>query len=435
MDTSGGAKKRNFSDLSDCSVGSPEHKRTNLNMEAPNVNRDLVESINSLKVQMEELLGLKTTCEQTQNAVQSIQSTLDSLSGQVKNTELKCQTILKDIVQKNRENVILKRRCVDLEEKYLKLECYSRRDNLIFEGITESKEENVEQKVRDFIKIHMKCKEVNKMKFVRVHRLGRPLLNKPRPVIAKFHYYPDRDVVWGKRKKLQGTGKWISEDFPVEIRNRRQVLLPIYLTAIKTPEFQKRTSFNADRLIIAGSVYTVNNLDQLPPALQLQNTSLKTTADSVFFYTRSSPLSNFFPSRFNLGGVEFSCVEQYYQLRKAEIHGDFKSANDIMTTSDPAAMHGIGNQVKAIQMSRQWTEGTQKLEMEKAVTAKFQQNKHLCDVLLSTKDKDLVEASPNDTFWGAGIPLRSIADVPKSEYPGQNELGKILSKVRQVLSP
>ena len=60
--------------------------------------------------------------------------------------------------------------------------------------------------------------------------------------------------------------------------------------------------------------------------------------------------------------------------------------------------------------------------MEQAVTAKFEQNPALRARLLATGDAPLVEASPRDSYWGAG-----------ADGKGQNRLGMILEIVRANL--
>jgi len=62
------------------------------------------------------------------------------------------------------------------------------------------------------------------------------------------------------------------------------------------------------------------------------------------------------------------------------------------------------------------------LVMEQAVAAKFEQNRALQDRLLATGDAHLVEASPRDSYWGAG-----------ADGKGQNQLGLVLERVRSNL--
>ena len=60
--------------------------------------------------------------------------------------------------------------------------------------------------------------------------------------------------------------------------------------------------------------------------------------------------------------------------------------------------------------------------MLKALRAKFTQNDHLKDLLLGTKQRELVEHTSNDTYWGDG-----------GDGSGQNKLGKLLMQVRTEL--
>ena len=63
-----------------------------------------------------------------------------------------------------------------------------------------------------------------------------------------------------------------------------------------------------------------------------------------------------------------------------------------------------------------------KLEIFQCNKPKYEQNKDLKKLLLSTGNKMLVEASPYDDYWGIG-----------KEFNGENKLGKILMKVREKL--
>ena len=91
-------------------------------------------------------------------------------------------------------------------------------------------------------------------------------------------------------------------------------------------------------------------------------------------------------------------------------------------------MKHYGDQIRVESDSR-WTEGMKLKTMESACWAKFSQNRYLADVLLSTGDKTLVEASPRDDFWGASVPLKRLMEMPEVQWPGKNNLGKILEKI------
>ena len=70
--------------------------------------------------------------------------------------------------------------------------------------------------------------------------------------------------------------------------------------------------------------------------------------------------------------------------------------------------------------------------MYKGVSAKFTQNKNLKNLLINTDNNYLVEASPSDKFWGVGLSYNS-KDIINQSLWGQNQLGRILMKVRAEL--
>ncbi|WP_374729478.1 NADAR domain-containing protein [Caballeronia calidae] len=56
-------------------------------------------------------------------------------------------------------------------------------------------------------------------------------------------------------------------------------------------------------------------------------------------------------------------------------------------------------------------------------------------MLLATAPTELVEASPHDVIWGAGLGEHHPDITDKSKWRGQNLLGQALMKVRDTLKP
>lgn len=65
------------------------------------------------------------------------------------------------------------------------------RDNLIFEGIVETLEKNTEEVLREFLKSEMDITE--EPQFQRVHRMGKRVQGRHRPIIAKFVLFKERE--------------------------------------------------------------------------------------------------------------------------------------------------------------------------------------------------------------------------------------------------
>lgn len=60
--------------------------------------------------------------------------------------------------------------------------------------------------------------------------------------------------------------------------------------------------------------------------------------------------------------------------------------------------------------------------MKRALFAKFQQSPSLQQLLISTENRQLIEASPEDSYWGEG-----------RDRNGMNYLGFLLMQVRYEL--
>ena len=65
--------------------------------------------------------------------------------------------------------------------------------------------------------------------------------------------------------------------------------------------------------------------------------------------------------------------------------------------------------------------------------SKFSQNSNLKDILLSTKNKIIAEASPRDKIWGIGLGSKNPNSKNKNEWKGTNILGWALMKARESL--
>jgi hypothetical protein len=94
----------------------------------------------------------------------------------------------------------------------------------------------------------------NKVKIDRSHRIGKRKAGnqKPRPIVAKFNYYQDREFVRINAKKLKGTKIGILEQFPEEIESVHRAL---YSELQKAKEEGKKAKIIKDKLIIEGRVF------------------------------------------------------------------------------------------------------------------------------------------------------------------------------------
>ena len=137
--------------------------------------------------------------------------------------------------------------CEELYERVLDIQTRAMRDNLLFNGIEEKDEENTKYVLHNFLNDQMKLEHY--FQFDRVHRLSRktPNPSRPRPIVAKFVHYRDRETVRKFSKVLKATHFGVSEQFPFEIVERR--LWPKFSEAKRQG---LRASLDFDKLFIEG---------------------------------------------------------------------------------------------------------------------------------------------------------------------------------------
>lgn len=143
-----------------------------------------------------------------------------------------------------------------------------------------------------------------------------------------------------------------------------------------------------------------------------------------------SCLSQWYPCRFEIDGIEYNCAEQYMMAEKARSFKDTGTLAKILASDNPDIIKKLGREV------RNFNEHVWRMESRSAVVkgnvAKFLQNKNLGDFLLGTGEKILVEASPYDRIWGIGMRDSKEAYDPNN-WKGTNELGFALMEVRDIL--
>ena len=319
-----------------------------------------------------------------------------------------------------------------LRDKVNSLENHSRRDNLLFTGFREERGETddvCKQKIYDLLRF--KCcipvDKLNTIKVVRCHRLGPFVQGKDRPIIIKFHYFPDKQLILSYGPSLKGSGIYMNEDYCRDTESKRRALYPVIKAARKLPEYKDKVHLQVDKILYNGKSYTVDTMGELPAPINPIRLSTPETENVVKFFGRTSPLSNFHESPITIDNVKYSRVEQFYQKEKAEMFGDEETAAAIMATSDPVKMYKLGQKVKDFDQGK-WRQQSDSI-MKRGLKAKFQIPKFR-NFLLKTGDKEIAECNPNDPYWGTSVAMTDRRSDSPSTCPGQNRLGKLLQEVR-----
>lgn len=134
---------------------------------------------------------------------------------------------------------------------------------------------------------------------------------------------------------------------------------------------------------------------------------------------------------FKEGEQFFSSTEQYMMFHKAVLFDDVNIAAEIMKLNNPRKIKALGRKVMNYKES-EWD----KIRYDVVVNGnylKFSQNEILKDYLLSTGDKTIVEASPDDDIWGIGLKENHPNALHIEKWKGKNLLGYALMEVRDKL--
>jgi ribA/ribD-fused uncharacterized protein len=144
--------------------------------------------------------------------------------------------------------------------------------------------------------------------------------------------------------------------------------------------------------------------------------------DPIYFYSKTTAwheLSNFAPFGFAEDGAYWPTVEHYFQAQKFPGPDNAAYREKIRKSKTPKEAKALGR-TRSIAIRPDWEEVRDSI-MLAALRKKFATAK-LRDLLLSTGDRPLVEASPFDYYWGCGRSGR-----------GKNRLGELLMQTRAEL--
>lgn len=156
-----------------------------------------------------------------------------------------------------------------------------------------------------------------------------------------------------------------------------------------------------------------------------------------FFWKNKSPFSQWYGSwmgsqydgSFKVLEETYETCEHYMMEQKAYLFDDIEVAEQIMKCKHPREVKSLGRKVKKFD-AKLWDDHKKSIVYE-ANYAKFSQNEEFKEMLLSTGDEILVEASPYDRIWGIGYEEKDA--VENIDNWGENLLGEVLMEVRETL--
>ncbi|EKM52571.1 uncharacterized protein PHACADRAFT_149327 [Phanerochaete carnosa HHB-10118-sp] len=146
------------------------------------------------------------------------------------------------------------------------------------------------------------------------------------------------------------------------------------------------------------------------------------TESPIYFYNRLEPyyeFTNFALYSVKYSGKRYPTAEHLFQAHKF-LETNPRLAEHIRRQRTPRAALQEATRLRSAQR-RDWFNVNVAI-MDDILQAKFRQHATLRDMLLRTGNRELIEKSPADSFWGSGADGR-----------GRNEFGKCLMRLRDKL--
>lgn len=167
----------------------------------------------------------------------------------------------------------------------------------------------------------------------------------------------------------------------------------------------------------------LDNKDELLNFNSLKNVTLipgQVNPNAIYFYKEFGELgylASYSEHGFYKDNIYWKTLEHYYQAQKFE---DKDVIEKIIKAATPKEASTIGRD-RNNHLKNNWSKI--KLDvMEEGLYNKYIQNKDICEKLLNTGNKEIVEATVKEFYWGCGI-----------DGTGENHFGKLLVKVRNYI--
>ena len=152
--------------------------------------------INGVRADVNARLSiLKDTTDDLKTSLDAAWVEIEALKQQDERNKLQLAEVVK-------ENEQLRAELSSTKARVIKLDNYSRRENIRLLNVPENQDENCMEILRG-VMAAVKMESVNKVEFHAVHRIGKQRHDgKPRAIIARFVNRETRNELWYRRKEL-----------------------------------------------------------------------------------------------------------------------------------------------------------------------------------------------------------------------------------------
>ena len=314
-----------------------------------------------------------------------------------------------------------------LGAKQENLDANARKRNLVFEGVPELLEQGGRENLHNTVcKLLAEMGIAKPMEYDAAYRIGSKPGKFPRPLLVSFMRQDDRNLVYAKRTQLRNSPHlhkvWVSEDVSPKTRRFRGVIREV---AKEARSQGARCVATPVSVTINNRKYTETNIDDLPAEFAIEKTKMKKMGDTIAYRSEHAPFSNLYPAKVPIGKHRYLSSEQAFRHIRATDNNNPNVAARILWSRDPYDMMDYD---KDLVITESWKE-KEDFVLFKCIFRKYEANEELRDLIVSTGDLELAEATKN-AKWATGATINSTT-MKTHSWTGENRQGKHSMKVRE----
>ena len=257
-----------------------EDNFSNLHAQIAALNSEFKEELNGVKVTIKELEKSLNNAwafiEDIQSEAKALKDSKSSQQQMLEEQAAQIEILEANLSKLQTEINYLRPTLTETQQNLISLENYTRRENLRFMNIPESRGEDCQDIIYDLIENDLKI-NAEDIRFHAVHRVGKSTNNeaiaaRPRPIIARFVVREDRDAVLAVKNRLKSSTRYhdayITQDFARAIKKERKTLIQAMFAAKKAGQEAKVINRS---LFIDNKVYDISNIPTQFKAPRVQN--------------------------------------------------------------------------------------------------------------------------------------------------------------------
>ena len=356
--------------------------------------------------------------EELKGSIEHSDIDISTIKSEVKLTERKVNFLEKEVRGQKQTINLLTRANHELQKKVEEQENYSRRENIIVEGIAERPNEKIHETVNYiYTKLKMRVPPIQ-----RAHRVGIFKKGSCRPIIVRLVCFQDKIQMYRQARNLKGTRIYIKDDFSKAILDKQEELRPYLIAARKE---DRRARFVNDKIRFKGGLYGKEDIEKL--GASLKKPGCKVEGRITLFSGELCPLSNLYNVKLTVDNEIYQSNEHFYQSKKCEAFGKEELAAKVRKAKTGREAMFLGREVRS---TLPWLRKEGIRLMRKGAMAKFS-NQEMRNYLLNTTD--IIAEGTNNVFWGIGLNFSSQEAFLVEHWEGSNTMGTILMEIRDEI--